>query len=192
MRPGSANDKAVLNYPQFGTDLPKKLPPGKHIVADAGYTLSNIVMTLYPVEERMKGEEAWYNYLHSKTRITVERAIGMVKNRFRIFKVPMNQKADQESGRSATDQMGRIIATCLVLHNILIDAQDPVQCIAEESEAGEDQADVIEAQRGDSVIGKQQRDAIKQYLFSVKKTKSVYYHGSKSLALAKTTHQLNH
>jgi hypothetical protein len=36
MRPGSANDKAVFNYSDFGVRLPHTIPSGNHIVADAG------------------------------------------------------------------------------------------------------------------------------------------------------------
>jgi len=72
----------------FGVTLPDTIPANKHIVADAGYAISKQVMMPYPVEEEMLPEDFWYNYLHSRTRIIVERAIGMVKNRFHIFKVP--------------------------------------------------------------------------------------------------------
>jgi hypothetical protein len=87
-------------------------------------------MIPYPVEEEMSPENSWYNYLHSRTRIIVERTIGMVKNRFRILKVPLNQKRDDSAARTETEEMGRIIVTCFVLHNILIDLQDPVGLIA--------------------------------------------------------------
>jgi hypothetical protein len=35
MRPGSANDKAVFNYSDFGVRLPHTIPAGNHIVAGA-------------------------------------------------------------------------------------------------------------------------------------------------------------
>lgn len=84
MRPGSANDRVIFNYSHFGMTLPNTIPAGKHIIADAGYTISDRVRIPYPMVEVMEPEEAWYNYLHLRTRITVERAIGIVKNRYRI------------------------------------------------------------------------------------------------------------
>lgn len=124
MRPGSANDKSIFNYSQFGRTIDQVLPPHQFVVADAGYTLSQYVMTPYPEDNALNAQNAQFNYLHSRTRITVERAIGMIKNRFRILKLPLNAKADSHSGRSEMEQMGRIIESCFILHNVFIDLND--------------------------------------------------------------------
>lgn len=176
IRPGSANDKAVFNYSHFGTNLAKTIPAGKHIVADAGYTLSDCVMIPYPVVEFMDPEEAWYNYLHSRTRITVERAIGMIKNRFRIFKVPLNQKADDQEGRTEAEEMSRVVAACLVLHNILIDLQDPTDIIAgERSDQQGNQAEEEAEARRPNADSNLKRDQIKEYLQANKAFKKANY-----------------
>ena len=124
MRPGSANDKSIFNYSDFGNRISTILPLKRFIVGDAGYTLSNSVMIPYPIEERMDPKEALYNYLHSRTRIVVERSIGILKNRFRILKLPLNQKEDTVNGRTQAGQMARIMESCFVLHNLLIDLAD--------------------------------------------------------------------
>jgi hypothetical protein len=119
LRPGSANDKSVYNnYSKFGQTISSILPPGKSGLADAGYTLSDSLLTPFPIEERMPADESLYNYLHSKTRITIERAFGSLKNRFRILKSPLNQKADELTGQTQTQHMAAIIESCFILHNI--------------------------------------------------------------------------
>ncbi|KAF4034447.1 DDE superfamily endonuclease [Phytophthora infestans] len=53
-----------------------------------------------------------FNFAHSSTRMVVERAFGVAKERFRVLKMCID-----------VDDMGRsvdIIATSIVLHNILI------------------------------------------------------------------------
>jgi hypothetical protein len=86
LRPGSANDKSVYNYSKFDQIISDILPSGKYGVGDAGYQLSDRLLTFFPIEDRMPADESLYNYLHSKTRITIERTFGSLKNRVRIFK----------------------------------------------------------------------------------------------------------
>lgn len=110
IRPGSANDKAIFNYSHFGKMLPSVFPAVKHIVADPGYAIYGRGMIPCPFFEVIDPDETWYRYLHSRTRITVERAIGMVKKQFRIFTVTLNQKEDRLQGRTETQEVSRIIA----------------------------------------------------------------------------------
>ena len=138
-RPGSANNESIWNYSKLKDAVESAIFPAMlHGIADAGYALTNRMMTPYPLEDQMSRENSRYNYLHSKTRITVERALGMLKNRFRIFEAPLNQKADSESGRSQVRQMCRVIEACLVLHNILIDLADEVNETPEVSDFAPD------------------------------------------------------
>jgi hypothetical protein len=118
----SANDKALYNYPKFSRDIKAYLPNGMYDVGDAGYTLSTQLIILYPNTGSMPKYETAFNYLHSKTRITIERSFGMLKNRFRIFKAFLNQKG--VGNKSAPKQLAKIIEGCLVLHNILIELND--------------------------------------------------------------------
>ena len=101
----------------------------------------------------------------------------MVKNRFRVFKVPLNQKADRFEKRSETEEMGRVIAACLVLHNILIDLQDRTDVIAEELLHRPE--DLVEQLGGFGIPpcdSNQKRDQIKEYLFANKASiKSIYF-----------------
>ena len=66
LRPGSANDKSIFNYSNFGQTADIMLPPGKYGIADAGYSLTDRLLTPSPIEKNMAADESLYNYLHSK------------------------------------------------------------------------------------------------------------------------------
>lgn len=169
LRPGSANDKSVYNYSGFGDIISRILPPGKYGLADAGYALSDRLLTPFPIEERMPADESLYNYLHSCTRITIERTFGSIKNRFRIFKSPLNQKADEESEQSQTQRMGAVIHACFVLHNILIHLADAIntelESVTERNLEEQPNANEVEVNRDGKVV----RDQVKKYLFTNRK-----------------------
>ena len=90
MWPGAENDKGVFNRSEFGRTIHQQLPLYKVIVADAGYQLFSHCLTPYDIDDNMPADERNYNYLHSCTRIVVENAFGMLKNRCRRFKAPLN------------------------------------------------------------------------------------------------------
>lgn len=116
LRPGSANDKQLYNLSSFKANITRILPLNYHILGDAGYKLETYLLIPYPITDCMSHEEKHYNYVHSRTRIVIERTFGILKARFRIFKSPLNQKT--EEGKA-----NMIIAT-LVLHNMLVELND--------------------------------------------------------------------
>ncbi|KAK0074698.1 hypothetical protein PV326_012229 [Microctonus aethiopoides] len=61
-------------------------------------------------------EETQYNYVHSSTRMTIERAIGLLKLRWRYFKdkLPMRR----------TDLIPHYIMAACILHNICLKRRD--------------------------------------------------------------------
>eukprot|EP00644_Phytophthora_capsici_P002196 jgi/Phyca11/114774/e_gw1.27.507.1 len=52
----------------------------------------------------------------SSTRMVIEGAFGLLKERFRILKKPLEERTPRASVR--------VVVACLVLHNLLIDFQD--------------------------------------------------------------------
>ena len=165
LRPSSANDKSVYNYSTFGKEIDTILPKGKYGVGDAGYTLLNRLLIPYPIEESMIACESLYKYLHSKTRITVEQAFGSLKNRFRIFKAPLNQKPDEQSGQSQTQRMATVIKSCMILHNILIFIDDDMNQDIATSGNGNDQNEIPDEGDAESPSsGEVLREQVKSYL----------------------------
>ena len=173
MRPGSANDQSVLNYSKFGTVMNAAIPKGLHIVADAGYSIRPNVMVPYPDTELLSPKQTYFNNAHSRTRIIIERTNGIIKNRFCILKMPLNQKINAASKCTAQTQMAKVVHVCLVLHNMLIACNDDTEIDDKDSSSDSESDDKsvdddlynnIEAR----LIGEQVRDQIADYLFSGK------------------------
>jgi hypothetical protein len=94
----------MFNNSKFGKTIHQLLPNNRHIVADAGYTQMKHVMTLYPIDITLDSTRPTYNYLHSRTRITVEGAIGILKGRFQVFQTPLTQRPHYQSGVNISAQ----------------------------------------------------------------------------------------
>ena len=123
-------------------------------------------MTPYAEDELITPLEANYNYLHSASRMVVECALGLLKNRFWIFLKPLNMSSREFLGRdiSAATANGLIVDACMRLHNALIDLNNDVELIPEvdmneNEEAGNNNAEVV---LGDEARAR--RDRIRDWL----------------------------
>ena len=84
------------------------------LLGDSGYPLSPVLLT--PVARPSSRAEEEYNTAHKRTRNTVERAIGLLKMRFRCL---------HKTGgclQSPPETCVIIITACAVLHNICINS----------------------------------------------------------------------
>lgn len=82
------------------------------MAGDAGYPLEPFLIT--PFRSTEEGSpESNFNKIHSKTRNVVERAIGVLKNRFRCI---LGARQLHYSPSVA----GKIVDVCAALHNICI------------------------------------------------------------------------
>ncbi|CAK5129533.1 unnamed protein product, partial [Aphanomyces euteiches] len=107
------NDKTLFNESVFGQTCYRKVPRGGCFLGDSGYKLYSHIMTPYPIVESMAADEAKYNYIHSRSRMVVERAFGRWKNKFRVFK--------NELMHHSPHDMAHLIEVTLVLHNWFIE-----------------------------------------------------------------------
>jgi hypothetical protein len=115
IKPGSNNDKSVFNN-SFRRIANHILPANCYLLADAGYDLMTFMMTPYPIRPGMARDEATYNYLHSRARMVVEMAFGLLKMKFAILKTALNFKSKAA--------MGKVIVVSMILHNWLIDLNE--------------------------------------------------------------------
>ena len=118
LRPGSCSDKNVWTMSNLGQNSRSLVPPDCHLLGDAGYTLTEQLLTPYAIYDGMPTDEKRYNRQHSRTRIVVERAFGLLKGRWRVLKRTLNMKTPQSAART--------IVAAMVLHNLTIDCGDTV------------------------------------------------------------------
>jgi hypothetical protein len=132
---GSATDSRVLNETIGKNEF--AIPQGKYYVADAGYGLSNAILTpyrgvRYHLKEWSKGTDKpmnakeLFNLRHAQLRNCIERIFGVVKKRF-----PILTRATENL--SLQTQIELVFAL-FALHNFITVNQVRDDCIQEEFE----------------------------------------------------------
>ncbi|XP_050689013.1 putative nuclease HARBI1 [Eriocheir sinensis] len=107
--PGSVHDSRVFENSRLCAEIEVNLNPRYHLLGDAGYPLRRYLMT--PVSFPDNAHERAYNYSHSQTRNTVERAFGTLKRRFGYL---------GKRVRTSLDTTKTVVVACVVLHNIAV------------------------------------------------------------------------
>ncbi|WVZ95697.1 hypothetical protein U9M48_041429 [Paspalum notatum var. saurae] len=115
-REGSAHDALIL-ADALERDDGLRVPPGKFYLVDAGYAvrpgfLPPYRATRYHLREfgsnRPRDQKELFNLRHSSLRVTVERAFGALKNRFKIlYNRPFHPYKTQV----------KLVLACCILHN---------------------------------------------------------------------------
>jgi hypothetical protein len=91
------------------------LPNNGHILGDSAYPLATYLLTPYRRDHPLTPAQERYNAAHSTTRVVVERAFGLLKNRFRCLRYLFRRRSDL---------LPIIIFACIILHNVCIDLND--------------------------------------------------------------------
>ncbi|KAK0170584.1 hypothetical protein PV328_008421 [Microctonus aethiopoides] len=115
--PGSVHDNRVFRYSGVQQKCNDEyFPENTHLLGDKAYTRQKHLMTPFIDNGHLTVEETHYNYVHSSTRMTIERAIGLLKLHWRYFKnkLPMRR----------TDLIPHYIMAAYILHNIGLKRQD--------------------------------------------------------------------
>jgi hypothetical protein len=133
LRPGSEQDSGVYNRSGFGEKIHVQIPRGQVVLGDAGYKLYTHLMIPYS-HATVDPDETNYNYIHSKTRMVVERALGQVKGRHRIMQTSLGFKGNVNNGlstehvvRTGAENCSLAIKAAFVLHNIFIECGDVLE-----------------------------------------------------------------
>jgi hypothetical protein len=140
--PGSAHDARVFENSKIAQKLAAGtlMSPGKVILGDSGYPLRSYLMTPFRDDGHLSDDQRDFNYVHSSTRMVVERAFGELKSRWAAVRTGLNVSFDNT-----------IIVTtaCCVLHNfcksqddsLLPEEMQRVEQILAEEQAGPDRTD---------------------------------------------------
>lgn len=118
---GRCNDQMILNESPFAARLGEVLQVGEWLMADMGYALKEWCISGFRANEisgANAAERLYFNRIFSSMRITIERAFGVLKSRFRSLMFGLNFR--ERASYSIV-----ILSLCIV-HNICIEYRDAV------------------------------------------------------------------
>uniref|UniRef100_A0A8D8TFT5 Nuclease HARBI1 n=1 Tax=Cacopsylla melanoneura TaxID=428564 RepID=A0A8D8TFT5_9HEMI len=121
-KPGRIHDARVLSLSKLSQYIETRniiIEDDHHILGDSAYPLKPWLLVPYKDFGHLTRQQRNYNYLHSKTRVVIENAFGLLKNRWQKC-----QKITTKDPKTAWD----IVAACCVLHNFCLIQQDYFQC----------------------------------------------------------------
>eukprot|EP00794_Sanderia_malayensis_P004948 gene4948-5596_t len=110
-----ANNGTFLKTPVFKIKNKTFRP---YIIGDSAYPPLDWLLKPFPFSNDMDRRQRRFNYCVSKARVSMERAFGTLKGRWRI----PSQKIPLEPSYTAD-----IVIACTVLHNICEDRNEPVE-----------------------------------------------------------------
>ncbi|CAJ1061262.1 putative nuclease HARBI1 [Xyrichtys novacula] len=103
--PGSVHDSQIFRESQLCRKLEQGLFSGV-LLGDRGYACQPYLLTPYP--DPGAGPQTLFNVALAKTRVRIEMTFGVIKARFNCLR----------GLRMAPERACRVIAACVVLHNI--------------------------------------------------------------------------
>ncbi|XP_066598104.1 uncharacterized protein [Prorops nasuta] len=116
---GSVNDARVWRLSDIreliNQDSQRYFPNNTHIIGDSAYPLTQYLIKPYSDNGHLNEIQINFNRKLSATRMTIERAFGILKGRFRKLKFIYMYR---------TDMIPLVILCCCILHNICINNDD--------------------------------------------------------------------
>jgi hypothetical protein len=91
------------------------LPRGFYLVGDSAYTLSSSLLIPYSGADKKRKDNDIFNFHLSQLRIKIEQAFGLLVNKWRVFKRPIEIKLKR---------VPSLIECCMRLHNWCINERD--------------------------------------------------------------------
>ena len=96
-----------------------------HLLGDSAYPLEEWFHIPFKERGNLSNDQAEYNYVHSSTRMAIERAFGMLKGRFPILKFVR---------WSRIEDICTLVMTTLVFHNICFLHEEDVEFFIDNEE----------------------------------------------------------
>ena len=115
--PGSVHDARVFRTCALHTYLEAgNIPSEYHLLGDSAYALEKYMIVPYRDNGHLLPWQTNFNYVHSSTRVVIERAFGLLKGKFRRLK-----KLEMH----IIDKIPLIITGACVLHNFILIKEHP-------------------------------------------------------------------
>ena len=119
--------------------------PGAIILGDSAYPLRDWLISPFPGDP--EGAKLRFNVAHIKTRNTIERCFGVLKNRFYSLKTGLRVK-DMEVA-------GKLVVCAAVLHNLCLNHGDTME--EEDLDGNQPPQDLPDAADGPNQEGRRQQ-----------------------------------
>jgi len=111
--PGSTHDSPAEQATSLRSQL-ARCPDGYFVIADSAFSISTRVLTPFRVYGRLSRPQKAYNYHLSTARVTIERAFGLLKGRWRSLR---HLKCDLVN-------VPRFVTVAALLHNLCVSNGD--------------------------------------------------------------------
>lgn len=114
--PGGANDIAAFRKTRL-REVIDQFPLGYYVIGDNAYVCSEHILTPFPGTQKMDPKKDAYNFYLSQLRIRIEMTFGLLVNKWRIFKKPL---------QTSLKQSGKLFLCATRLHNFCINEDNDV------------------------------------------------------------------
>ncbi|XP_062599737.1 putative nuclease HARBI1 [Saccostrea cucullata] len=155
--PGSVHDSRVFKnselHQRIQNNPEEMLPYNSHLLGDSAYGLEMWMMTPYRDRGNLTQRQHQYNYIHSSTRMVIERTFGALKGRFRRLKYVDIQDIEK---------IVKVVISCCVLHEFCLQHDD--DCIEFIEEGGEYEINSFVEILCGSTAANEKRDIISRLL----------------------------
>ena len=150
----STHDAQVLKLSGLQGKLDDNhFPPDTHLIGDAAYPLQKHVMVPYKDNGHLSVEEKYYNRKLSSTRMIIERANALLKNRWRILldRLPMTR----------TDLIPYYVDCCCILNNICLIREDNFEFLIDIPEMEYEDLEELDPSQQEKNAGREKRELLK-------------------------------
>lgn len=118
--PSKIHDSRIFTLSPLSDELPGICDQRYHLLGDAAYPLREYLLTPYRNDGRMNRQRRKYNLMHAQTRVKIENAFSLLKNRFRqLVRLDF----------FTVERMCKFVMACCVLHNVCISLNDHLEDI---------------------------------------------------------------
>lgn len=124
-----------------------------HVLGDKAYPLLPHLITPYRQDERISAKHSNFNYCHAATRVVIENAFGLLKQRFRQLSL-----LDFHD----VDKITKCVMSCCVLHNLCLSEGDSEEFGGEETDEDSQEDLHSEAPYSENASGLRRQGKIKR------------------------------
>jgi hypothetical protein len=117
--PGGTGDSRAFHGTALNHFL-HDIPRGFYVVGDAAYSLSATLLIPYSGADKRNRQNDVFNFHLSQLRIKIEQAFGLLVNKWRVFKKPIEINLKR---------IPALVECCMQLHNFCVNERNLDWCV---------------------------------------------------------------